>query len=135
MSVTEGSDYGDSEMKPGSPSSDTVQYEMLPSGSQSVTESYTTYQILPSGFPPGTDDDTLKYDVLPSGSQPGADSYMVNCETLPSGSDSGATDQDDAGIQSLEFSFQDFPVLPLRTIIGYRWPGTAFELCSSISSC
>ncbi len=67
MSVTEGSDYGDTDLKPEYPDSDTAEFVMLPSGSQS-----------------GANSDAVKREVLPSGLESGADQSHIGTQPLES---------------------------------------------------
>ncbi len=120
MSVTEGSDYGNLQIKQELPDSDTdtVKCEGLPSGSETAADSETMKcEMLPSGSRFGADSDKVKCEMLPSGSEPGADNETGKCEMLPSGSQSGAVDQSRPGtdyqitVQFLECHAPDIPIL------------------------
>ncbi len=79
---TEDFECEDVEVKQEVPDTDSVEYEMLPSGSESGADS--------------NHGDTMKSDMLPSGSESGEDSDHADTMTsdiLPSGSECGAAEE------------------------------------------
>ncbi len=88
--VTEGSHYGDVEVKQETPDNYTVKSDMFPSGDDIDSK---TCEMISPGSQSGANSETIKYGMLPSGSTSAAESGMVKCELLPCGSESGAVIQ------------------------------------------